>query len=638
MPCGKTFENVTGISKRTEIEYTEEELEILKNAKEDLELDFQNLAGEKGTKIFENQTKVAKEIVDIFKKGSIINTMVVSPTQSGKTGIICETIRYFVKETNISYKNIYIITGLSSVEWKIQTKNRLPDKLRKRVYHRNDLLDRFYRDIERKRNVLIILDEIQIASSKNQTIHKVFDELNYMNLKTLLKKDVKFLEITATPNGCIYDLMKWGDEFTHKIIVQPPESYTSCFKLFDEGRVKQFRDLCENQKDKETGEYIHAIDNVEELKNTIDEFYKDDPRFHFIRTKAAELQDKTINNFKEVFGESVNIKSFDFDNEEDDINNIVCEKPKEHTFIFIKEKLRCAKTIENKNLVGIYYERYTKSIPDDDIIIQGMLGRATGYNDNGDSIIYTNVPSIDKYKKLLETNFNDMTINWISSSTVMRKNKIKSKNYYNAPDNVKGFKVIEYDNDIETVEERKARIALQKQEREQKKQEREQMKEEKKRLKEAKLKEKEELKEKKKQEREQMKEEKKRLKEIKLKEKEKIKEKKSNENKIDEYKKNFKLKIKHTLKLYSDEYKEINNKEIESDILKNYVNEICNKTFEDENFNVLIQEHGDPFTWNSDIFQQFIEKFSNIYTEYSMKHENIEDIPEIKPKKLRKNK
>ena len=87
------------------------------------------------------------------------------------------------------------------------------------------------KDIERKKDVLIILDEIQIATSKNQTIHKVFDELNYMNLKTLLKKNVKFIEITATPNGCIYDLMKWGSDFSHKIIVQPPESYTGCFKL-----------------------------------------------------------------------------------------------------------------------------------------------------------------------------------------------------------------------------------------------------------------------------------------------------------------------------------------------------------------------------------------------------------------------
>ena len=515
---GTKFENITGIFNRTEFEYTESELDLLKEARSDIEIEFRKLSNDE--KIYENQTKVAKEIVEVFKKGSVINTMVISPTQSGKTGIICETIRYFINDTNISYKNIYIITGLSSTEWKEQTKNRLPDRFKRRVFHRNDLSEKFYKDIERKKDVLIILDEIQIATSKNQTIHKVFDELNYMNLKTLLKKNVKFIEITATPNGCIYDLMKWGSDFSHKIIVQPPETYTGCFKLLNEDRVKQYLDLCDSEE---------VEDNIQELKETIEEKYKE-PRFHFIRTKASEYQDITKNNFKKVFGD-VKIIEFDFDNDECDINNIVKQTPNEHTFIFIKEKLRCAKTINNKKIVGVYYERYTKSRPDDDVIIQGMLGRATGYNDNGDSIIYTNIESIEKYKELIESNFENMKINWVSSSTTMRNNEIRSKKYYNTPNNIKGFKAIEFDNSYETPEEKRARIQAQKEEREKRKQERERIKQEKLKLKEEKLKEKEE----KKQERERIKQEKLKLKEEKLKLKEeklKLKQEKLKEKEV----------------------------------------------------------------------------------------------------------
>ena len=603
MPCGAVFENTTGITKRNIKEYSELELAALIGHRKDLELQFQLLAEKKGGKIYPHQTKIAKDIVSGYNNGGIIHTIAVSPTQSGKTGIICETIRHFVKETNISYKNIYIITGLSSVEWKKQTKDRLPDMLKKRVFHRCDLNDSFYRDIERKRNILIILDEIQIASAKNQTIHKVFDSLNFMNLQTLLKKDVKFLEITATPNGCIYDLMKWGPEFSRKLIIEPPEPYVSCFKLYDEGRVKQFKDLCDDiivNKVK-----VNAVDNVRELKETIDEYYENDPRFHFIRTKAAESQEKTKNNFKQVFGEDVKIIEFDMENKEDDINNIVNKKPTEHTFVFIKEKLRCAKTIENKKIVGIYYERYTLG-PDDDVIIQGMLGRATGYNDNGDSIIYTNIPSIEKYRKLIESHFEDMTVKWASSSTVIRKGIIRSKKYFNTPDNVKGFKVVQYDNDTETAEEKRERIAKQKEEREQRKIEKAISKEEKQKLKEEKQKEKEELKEKKRlereakqQEREAMKKAKEALKEQQKKEKEELKEQKKKEKtsekkekssekkeksskpkksdkkvnsdvNLDESEKsgtdiskskmNFRLKIKKELKAYQKEYKELNNK------------------------------------------------------------------------------
>ena len=311
MPCPSKFENVCGVSQRQKIVYTSKELADLKDARNDLDLEFRKLAGDDGKKVYENQTKIAKQILENFTKKSVINQMVISPTQSGKTGIICETIRFFINETDINYKNIYVVSGLSSVEWKVQTKDRLPKKIARRVFHRNDLSGVFQNDIEGKKNVLIILDEIQIASSKDQTIHKVFNELGYMELKNLLENDIKFIEITATPNGSIYDLMKWGDEYSSKIIVEPPSSYTSCFKLLDQDRVKEYADLCDGDD---------AIQNVRELKNTIDSTYNT-PRYHIIRTKPSEFQDITKKNFKQVFGENCKIIEFDFKSEEDDIND-----------------------------------------------------------------------------------------------------------------------------------------------------------------------------------------------------------------------------------------------------------------------------------------------------------------------------
>ena len=429
---------------------------------------------------------------------------------------------------------------------------------------------------------------------------------------------------------------------------------------------------------------VSAVENVQELKETIDEYFSDDFRFHFIRTKAAEGQDKTRYNFKNIFGENVKIIEFDMENKESDVNNIVKEKPTEHTFIFIKEKLRCAKTIENKNLVGVYYERYTGSVPDDDVIIQGMLGRATGYNDNGDSIIYTNITSINKYRKLLESNFDDRTINWISSSTIMRKNIIRGANFYNTPDNIKGFKVVEYDNDTETREEKKERIARQKLEREERKQAKELEKEDKQKIKEVKLKEKEELKEQKKlereakqKEREAMKKAKEALKEQK-KEKEELKEQKKTNKKTENndkepvsksksksdsgdpsenefpkiYRRNFRVKLRNELKSYANEYKEINNKEIDNEVLTNCLKQICTKTFETD-FDEVCEEQGDPKTWEKDVFREFINDLSDLYKKYPLEKEEEEeeeedeevksqpkkkiiveeDIPEVQPKK-----
>jgi len=671
MPCGAVFENTTGLTKRKCREYTEEELAYMMTNKQDILLDFQYLAGSKSTRIFPHQTKVAKDIVSGYNGGNLVHSIVVSPTQSGKTGIIFETVRYFIQDTNIPIKNIYIITGHSSVEWKKQTKERLPKKLQARVFHRSDLNSDFYSDIERKKNVLIILDEIQIASAKDQTIHKVFDALNFMNLETLLKRDVKFIEITATPNGCIYDLMKWGPEFSRKIIVEPPEPYTSCFKLLDTGRVKQYADLCDDiVVDKKI---VKAIDNVKELKNTIDDFYGDDYRFHFIRTKAAESQDKTKNNFKQVFGDDVKIIEFDMENKESDINNIVADKPDQHIFVFIKEKLRCAKTIENKKIVGVYYERYTNTLPDDDVMIQGMLGRATGYNDNGDSIIYTNISSIEKYRTLLLSKFDDMTVNWLSSSTQKVANKIRTKNFFNTPDNVRGFKVVEYDLATETAEEKRSRIAAQKQEKEHKKAEKELAKAEKLRLKQEKEKEKEAKKqerEAKQKEREAMKKAKEALKAQQKKEKEDLKEQKKKEkehekakakakndksndkdiekankphksnkkdddedNDIDidgqvtlENKSNFRMKLKKELMAYAKEYKEINKKEISKEVINEYINTICTSTFVSERFSDDIAEYGDPNTWTNDVFQEYISDHSDLHKKYPLENDENDEI------------
>ena len=63
---------------------------------------------------------------------------------------------------------IYIITGYSSTEWKNQTKERMPDCIQNRVLHRNDLLKSMVDEIALKKNVIIILDENNIAAYKKK--------------------------------------------------------------------------------------------------------------------------------------------------------------------------------------------------------------------------------------------------------------------------------------------------------------------------------------------------------------------------------------------------------------------------------------------------------------------------------------
>ena len=66
-----------------------------------------------------------------FHDKKIISIMVLALPQSGKTGAILATVKRYVKVNDIPIENIYIITGLSSTDWKIQTQQRMPDSLKK---------------------------------------------------------------------------------------------------------------------------------------------------------------------------------------------------------------------------------------------------------------------------------------------------------------------------------------------------------------------------------------------------------------------------------------------------------------------------------------------------------------------------
>ncbi len=433
-----TMEENTEFTTRNRVDYDITEQMVMKNSKNIvlLEIDNKTLKGE--SIIYDNQEECSLAIVSNLHNKKLINIMVVALTQSGKTGAMSGLIKNYLNDTTnlIPIENIYIITGLSSCEWVKQTTNRMPKSIEERVFHRNNLTKKFVDDIKNKKNVLIIIDEIQIAAKENQTLYKAFSEAGFYNKQNLLKNDIKIIEFTATPDGTIYDLMNWGENAL-KIKMEPGDGYTSCFDLKNQGRVFQYKDLCgyDNKSNKIDEELV--ADNINELKSHIDKY--EEPLYHIIRTPNGDKSKIVIRNFKKYINKDIKCYSYDKDSDIEDINKILKIEPEQHTFIFLKEKLRCAKTLD-KTYLGIVYERYTKS-PDDAVVIQGLIGRGTGYDDNGKSIYFTNIPSIEKYEKLWNSNFEDKTVNW-KSKTTKRKNKLlHSTGTYNNPSLIDGMSV-----------------------------------------------------------------------------------------------------------------------------------------------------------------------------------------------------
>jgi hypothetical protein len=437
------------ITKRVRCDYNLLEQDIMKLRKQNVlnELEILKLSGH--SVIFENQEMIGSQVVTHLNNRKIINIMVVSKTQSGKTGSMCSTIKKYLEDSSnlIPIENIYIITGLSSCEWKEQTKERMPESIQSRVFHRCQLPSTFAKEIKDKHNILIMMDEIQVAAKKGQTIHNSFKNAGLLNKSKLYENDIKIIEYTATPDGTIYDLMKWNDAST-KILADVGDGYVSSYNLLEMGRVKQYKELC--GYDKKTGEVDEAVfENIQEIKNDIITF--DNPRYHIIRTKNGLEQDLTIKNFKQIFNiDTYNFIKYDGESYIVDINKTLINQPEKHTFIFIKEMLRCAKTL-NKGYIGILYDRYNKN-PGDSTIIQGLVGRDTGYDNNGTSICYTNIDSIVKYEKLWNSEFEDNTIKWISGTTKSINGILTGKNTFNDPKDYDGFPVASEESEEEIEE------------------------------------------------------------------------------------------------------------------------------------------------------------------------------------------
>jgi len=412
------------------------------------------------------QYKVIEELFYNFENELVINQLVLGKTQSGKTNLIKLFIEQIPNKT-LTIDKIYLLTGYSSIDWLNQMKERLGDLIGiKNIYHQNHLRNlNIIKQFNCNSNYIVFIDENHIACRKinkskrkrnkeieqsdstpireivkeHQTITKLFEECHWNDIQYCIEKNIKIIQISATPDGTLYDLEEWG-EHSKIVFYEPPKEYIGSFDLYKQGRLRQYQNLYETDIQLQN-EYI------DDIIKTIKEFST--PRYHIIRLKTgkkfAQVYNIFVNKIQEnVIGENIQIKlcSFLFEKENDitcengnyDINEIFLKhQPPFHIILFIKEKLRCAKTITKKYL-GLCYDRISTM---DSVIIQGLVGRMNGYDTNEDSICYTNIDTILRYEELWNSRWSKMDIEWNSNSTKFMYNKTMSKGTYSqSPINV----------------------------------------------------------------------------------------------------------------------------------------------------------------------------------------------------------
>jgi len=353
--------------------------------------------------MFPNQNIFGYDIANAFLNPNIFSILAVALTQSGKTGSMLSLIQHLRNIPSLKPDHVFLITGLSSVEWVEQTKSRFPREFRNSIFHRNQL-SAFVQKVKGLTNVLIIIDENQIAFKENQTIHKSFLEAGIMEVNDLKAKLVRIVHFTATPTNADQFL---SHSFSDVVFMKQDPSYVSAFDLFEQGRILQYKDLAgvleqhdySNVSWKNPDSFVEVHEDVASHLEEIRPYLGADPKFHIIRTSHSYFHDVTILNFMNVFKHADFISEMELD----DMDDLLANPPARHTFLFIKEKLRCAKTL-CKDHLGVLYERLTKK-PKMNTILQGLVGRLTGYHANTHSVVFSNPLLVIEYNRRWECEF-----------------------------------------------------------------------------------------------------------------------------------------------------------------------------------------------------------------------------------------
>lgn len=351
----------------------------------------------KKSPVYENQRECALEVLDGIQKGFLFQ-LVLAQTQSGKTGMM-------VAVAEGCKKDVVVMTGLSNVDWKKQTISRFSEKVP--VYHRNDL-----KNMKKLENCVVLIDEVQYASGAGMTLDGLLGSCGCKDIENLRQLNVHFVLVSATPNRVYDDLCELSSEWSRHLVMQPGEGYTGLQELLESGRLREAKDLWvvgevgedENAGVKRFNEKMisRSLEAIEELKDVVIS-YKD-PKYHIVRTQYAAAGEEVRERFRRVFLDSVDFVVCD-STTGIDVMERVKVKPARQCVLFIKEQLRCAATLVKEH-IGVLYDRVSKL---DNVMVQGLAGRSTGYDVPECLVVFSDVKSIQRYLAVAQEGFETMS-------------------------------------------------------------------------------------------------------------------------------------------------------------------------------------------------------------------------------------
>jgi hypothetical protein len=339
-------------------------LKSVRDREENLELEGKKF-------IYSNQQEAADKCIEAYKNGAIAVCLIAQPG-TGKTGTAQAVMIHMTTNPNdeeiIYSENIINCTGMSDNDWEQQFKNSVLPAFRDNIFHRQNLI-RQKDKLSSLKDGLLIPDECHIASGSKMTIAKTLKEAGILALNVLELRNIKMLDISATPDAVLHDYKKWDNKCAI-IKIKPGPLYKGFEVMLDENRIIDAPNL-------------EDIDDYYELLEFLDERYKNTTKKYF----PFRLLDPIKINILESVCKDLDwyCKNHNSDERIEEIDNLMKNSPTKHTIIFIKGFWRASKRILMKH-IGATYEPIPKQ-RDVSVTAQALTARfCDNYEYSGDQL------------------------------------------------------------------------------------------------------------------------------------------------------------------------------------------------------------------------------------------------------------
>jgi hypothetical protein len=389
--------------------------------------------------VYDNQKEASCKVITHYENGKLVVGLIALPGV-GKTGCALDVAYRMAThpddEKIVEANNIHNHSGMNDLDWKRQYEHNMLPSLSENVAHRSTIkhYQTQLRDLEKG---AIFTDEAHIASGKSMTQSRELKEAGLLNIETLSVKNNKLLYISATLEGVLEDINKWGDKAA-LVILEPSPMYKGFQTMLDEQRVRQAPEL----------------QNIEDVTNFLNMFERrytgHSKRFFLMRGLNSDVIDclRTVSasmGWEVRYHDSVDTIS--------DVDKLMSNPPNKHTFILIKEFWRASKRVK-RDYIGGTYEKPPKT-RNTSATAQGLTARlCDNYNYEGEwlnpdlrPLHFCDLVAIEQYLDWYNNNCDYARSKYSSPNLKSNNGIVKARHSLMHPSNVDGLEEVEYESE-----------------------------------------------------------------------------------------------------------------------------------------------------------------------------------------------